>query len=183
MRRSFSIMLAAGLTAVVLAPSAAPAAPAPLPCAGRVSNSNENFLRNNNGNRMEQISLKTFHIEAKPAQKTAAIGDTVKIKANVTRPAKEDPLGQGIPMDRPYVTPAEEINVGVGLLVGDVFLPGFAVTDENGDAVIKIKIERYVKPGPVDAAFYAWDTTAESPCFTVQENGFRPYQDFFKITR
>lgn len=185
MKRSFSIALAAGLTAALLAPSAAPAASSSgMRCAGRASKINESFLRDGSrSNQMEQVSLKTFHIEAKPTAKIVPVGDTIKVKTNVTRPAQEDPLGQGIPMDRPYVTPAEGVNVGVGLLIGDVFLPGFAITDENGDAVIKIKIERYVKPGPVDAAFYAWNVVQETPCATIQENGFRPFSDFFKVTR
>ncbi|MGI8774701.1 MAG: hypothetical protein ACR2KQ_06765 [Actinomycetota bacterium] len=180
-RRSSSIILAAGLTATLLAPSVSSAAPASLPCAGRASKTNESYLRHNGS--MEQITVKTLHIVAEAPKQSVAIKKMASIKVNVTRPAEEDPLGQGIPMDRPYVMAAEEVNVGVGLLIGDVFLPGFAITDANGDATIKIKIERYVKPGPVDAAFYAWETTAETPCATVQENGFRPYQNFFRVTR
>ena len=79
--------------------------------------------------------------------------------------------------------PVEEANIGVGLLVGDVFLPGFAITDANGDAVIKVKIEKYVKPATVDAAFYSWKIAADSPCLRVEENGFRAVPAMFKITR
>jgi len=135
------------------------------------------------GSAMEQVSLRTLHVEAAVSKKTYRKGDTATFPVQVTRPGTEDPFGQGIPMDRPYVMPAEDVNIGVGLLFGDVFLPGFAVTDAEGKAKIKVKIEKYVQPGKVMASFYTWKTQAESPCLTLQENGFRTYPDMFAVTK
>ncbi|MDQ4065955.1 MAG: hypothetical protein M3161_07905, partial [Actinomycetota bacterium] len=50
---------------------------------------------------VETVTLRTFHLEV-DTPKAGKIGSVAVIKVNITRPAKEDPLGQGIPMDRPY---------------------------------------------------------------------------------
>lgn len=131
---------------------------------------------------LETVTLRTFHIEAKYS-KVVAIGDVAKIKVNVTRPAKEDPLGNGIPMERPIVEPAPDVIVGIGLHIGNVFLPGAAITNEEGDATIKITIERYAPVGVVDVSAYAWRVAATLPCATVQEDGYRTYPRAFKTTR
>lgn len=133
-----------------------------------------------NAGAMEQYALRTFNIAVK-APKNVHIGDTLVIPVVVTRPAEQDPLGQGIPTDGIEPEAAPDVNVGVGLLFGDVFLPGFAVTDSKGKAKIRVKVERYVKPGPVDASFYAWKTQADTPCARVDENGYRPMPKFFTV--
>jgi len=129
---------------------------------------------------LEQVALRTFTIEAK-APKSVPIGGTASIPVVVTRPAEQDPLGQGIPTDGVEPEAAQGVNVGVGLLVGDVFFPGFAKTNDEGKATIKIKIQSYAKPGPVDASFYAWMTQADTPCLRVDENGYRFYEKFFTV--
>ena len=121
---------------------------------------------------MEYVSLKTFHLEVKFPKKSYRIGETVNVKVNVTRPAKEDPLGNGIPMDRPYVEPASGVIVGVGLMIGRVFLPGAGITGDNGDTVVKIKLEDWAPADTwVDSSIYAWKVVQETPCLTIQEFG------------
>lgn len=137
--------------------------------------------RNRGGN--ETVSLKTFHLEVKVPKKKYRIGDTVKMPVVVTRPSDEDPLGNGIPTPRPYVMPAEDVSVGVGLIVNDVYLPGFGRTDEEGKVTISVRIERWARPGTVNASFYAWKILAEPPCFRFEEYGFRPIPGAFKVTR
>lgn len=132
---------------------------------------------------METLNVKTFKIDAKVRKPIYRIGDTAVFDAKVMRPADEDPAGMGLPTDGIDKRPAEEANIGVGLLVGDVFLPGFSVTNDQGKAVIKIRIEKYVKPGPVDAAFYAWKTQADTPCLRLEESGFFAKQNAFTIKR
>lgn len=173
--KRFTIVIAFALLASLLPGSAgASPAPSPLPCSGMALD----VLRNS----MEQIQLKTLDLEVSPTKKSYRIGEVAKFKALVTRPAKEDPLGQGIPMERPYVTPAEGINIGVGLLFnGNVFLPGFGVSDENGEVMLKVKIQNYVKPGSVQASFFAWKTVAELPCARIDETGYRPFPDVFRV--
>ena len=130
---------------------------------------------------MEYVSLKTLHLEIEFPKKAYAIGETVSVKVNVTRPAKEDPLGNGIPMDRPYVEPASGVIVGVGLMIGRVFLPGAGITDDNGDTVVKIKLEDWAPAGKwVDASIYAWKIVQQTPCLTVQEFGYATMPRAFK---
>jgi hypothetical protein len=131
----------------------------------------------------ETVSLRTLHIEAKVPKKTYKIGDIIKIPVEVTRPAEEDPFGQGIPMNRPMVFPAEGVNLGVGLVIGDVFLPGFGVTDDDGKVTVQIRVERWVKPATANASFYAWNPQVETVCARVEEFGYRPYPSFLKVGR
>ena len=132
---------------------------------------------------LETITLRTFHLEV-DAPKSGKIGTTAVIKVNITRPAKEDPLGQGIPMeDRPYVEPAEGVIVGVGLHIGNVFLPGAALTDAEGNAVIKIKLERYAPRNTwVNMSVYAWKIVQQTQCATVQEDGYKTEARVFKTS-
>ena len=175
--KRITVIAAFALLASLL-PGSAGASPAasPLPCSGRALD----VMRYG----MEQVQLKTLDLEATAAKKSYRIGEVAKFKALVTRPAKEDPLGQGVPMDRPYVTPAEDISVGVGLLFnGNVFLPGFGVTDEEGQVTLKVKIQNYVKPGTVHASFFAWKTVADLPCARIDETGHKPIPDIFRVVK
>jgi hypothetical protein len=169
--------VAAGLLAAVLPAGVAAGAAAPVSCAGRATK----IMRSG---AMETVALGTLHVEAATAKKAYRIGETARFPVTITRPAKEDPLGQGIPIeDRPMTMAADGVNIGVGLLFNDVFLPGFAVTDDEGQTTIKVKIERYVKPGPAQASFYTWKNQADSPCLRVEESGFRAYADFFTVKK
>lgn len=177
LRKIAAASIVAAVLAVVL-PTGVSAAPAPVPCSGGV----EKMARSQGA--METLALRTLHIEAETAKKSYRIGEVASFPVVVTRPAKEDPLGQGIPMeDRPMTMGAEDVNIGVGLLFNDVFLPGFATTDEEGNTTIKVMIEKYVKPGPAQASFYTWNTQADTPCLRVEENGFRAYADFFTVKK
>ena len=130
---------------------------------------------------METIGLRTLHLEYEANKKTYKIGEIAEIKVKVTRPAEEDPLGQGIPMDRPHVEPAAEVSIGVGLAIGRVFLPGAGLTDENGEATVKIKIENYAPAGQwADASAYAWKVVQNTPCATIQEDGYRIQPRMFR---
>jgi hypothetical protein len=130
---------------------------------------------------METVTLRTFHLDVK-LPKTVAIGEVAKIKVNVTRPADEDPIGLGVPTPRPTTQPAEDAIVGVGLMIGNVFLPGAALTDAKGDAVVKIKIEPWAPAAPVNVSIYAWRVAYNNACLTVQEDGYEAMPRAFKTT-
>jgi hypothetical protein len=177
-RRGLIALVAAGMFAAAAPASAKPlGSAAPIPCKRQA-------LKVLGGQRsMETISLRDFYIEPSVKKKTVRIGETAVFPVHVSRPAEEDPLDLGLEMEPGSIGPVEDANIGVGLLVGDVFLPGFAVTDANGDAVIKVKIENYVKPATVDAAFYSWKVVQDTPCLRIEENGFKAVPALFKITR
>ncbi|MEA2453736.1 MAG: hypothetical protein QOG04_2446 [Actinomycetota bacterium] len=130
---------------------------------------------------METISLLTLNLEASKVKPVYRIGDTVSFDVAVTRPAKEDPLGNHVPMDRPYVQPAPGVIVGVGFHIGRVFLPGAAITGDDGIAHIKIKIESYAPKGTwSDTSMYAWKVVQETTCATIQEYGYTTAPHQFK---
>lgn len=177
MKRAASIVLSLGLLGGMLAGSADAA---PIPCAGAATKTMKDGLTKGG---METATLRTLEIDAEVKAPTYRVGDIAKFPVHVTRPAKEDPLRQGLPWERPYVEDAAGVNIGVGLLIGDVFLPGFATTNDEGKAVIQVKIASYVRPATADAAFYSWNVVAEVPCFRVEENGFKVFQGMFTVKK
>lgn len=175
--RRVSLLIATAVAAGTIVVGAAGSAGA---CGARVSRASV-FKQMRSGG-LEVISLRTLNLDVE-TPKVAAIGTTATIKVTVTRPAKEDPLHQGIPMERPYVEPAPGVVVGVGLFIGDVFLPGAAISDENGIAKVKIFLERYA-PGDtwVDVSVYGWKIVHDSPCARVQEDGYTPLGKAFRTS-
>lgn len=133
---------------------------------------------------METVSLLTFNLEVGKTKPIYRIGETVAIDVTVTRPAKEDPLGNGIPMERPYFQPVAEVIVGVGLHIGRVFLPGAAITDDKGVAHVRIKIESYAPANQwADTSIYAWKIVQSTTCATVQEYGYQSMPHMLKTVR
>lgn len=132
---------------------------------------------------METVALRTFHLEVEPTKKRFKVGEVAKIKVTVTRPAHEDPLGLGVEQEPPHSEPAEDVNVGMGLRIGDVFLFGHAITNEDGLATVKIKIKSYTPAGKANADAYAWKTVADTTCLKVEENGYRQLPNIFTIFR
>ena len=135
------------------------------------------------GSALEVVSLRTYHLVVEADKPSYKVGDTAVINVTVTRPAHEDPLGQGIPIDPPESFPAEEVNVGIGLRIGDVFLFGHALTDAEGLAKVKIDIKSYTPAGKASADAYAWKTVQETPCAKVEENGYTSKPDLFRVFR
>ena len=132
---------------------------------------------------LETVGLRTYKVEVKPAKKSYKVGDVAQVHVAVTRPAEEDPLGQGIPVESPESFPAEGVNVGIGLRVGDIFLFGHNVTDAEGRTTVKVKIARYAPAGKASADAYAWKTQVDSPCARVEENGYTQVQNIFTVLR
>jgi hypothetical protein len=132
---------------------------------------------------METVALKTFYLEVKAAKKVYKVGQTAVINVNVTRPSDQDPVGMGVPMERPVTEPASDVNVGIGLRVGDVFLFGYGLTNGKGDTAVKVKIESWTPPGTGIADIFAWQIQLDTPCLRVEENGYRQTPGIFKVKR
>ena len=93
-------------------------------------------------------AIHNFKVEAEWQKPSAKIGSVAKMDILVTTTADNDPAtGMPWPNGRPTEDPVEGASVGVGLLINDVFLAAGGVTDAEGKLTIKMKIERYVKPG------------------------------------
>lgn len=104
------------------------------------------------------VPLRNFKVEAKWAKSTVRIGQTATLKVLVTRTAEEDPVtqeGHPYPTGRPMDEPAEDVALGLSMLIGDTFLNSGGVTNANGKADVKIKIKSYAKPGVGNSRIYA----------------------------
>ena len=175
LRRIGAVLVAASIsTTIVSAPTASSASS--IPCRGFVQ-------RHLAAQNFDIVQVGTFWVTVKPLAKSYKIGDVAKVKATVTRPAHEDPAGQGIPIDPPVTEPAAGVNVGVGVRVGAVFLPGYGVTDDKGEVVVPIKIMPYAPTGVADLEAFAWKNDVEQPCLTLQEDGYTQLPHAFKVTK
>jgi hypothetical protein len=166
MRRLSGIVATLGLLAGMLA--MAPAAEAKVACAST---------------NLEFVYLKTFKIEVKVPNGTYHPGDKVPFPTTVTRPAEEDPLGQGIPMPRPYVEPAADVPVVIVAFADDVLLIDYKLTDANGKVNLALKLPKYMPEGPVSARIYAQKLLADSNCVTVYEVGEMTIGHAFHVDR
>jgi hypothetical protein len=135
------------------------------------------------------IRARAFFIEDKWSAKSYRIGDTIKVNILITRTSDKDPVtdeGQELPGDRPVREPAEGVNLGVGVFVGDVYLDGGGLTDANGKATVKILVQDYVKPGVADTRIYAYKRYLDdipARCVILEEWGMKEQPGTFKITR
>ena len=137
------------------------------------------------GNKMmEYITPVTFHVDIKPfPKKTYKVGDVVKVKVEVTRPAEEDPVGLGVAFERPMVQPAEGVNVGVGISIGRTFLPGYGLTKADGKTTVMIKFEKYVPAATAHVRAFAYKEIVYTTCLIVEEQGYRDFPNAFKVTK
>jgi hypothetical protein len=132
-------------------------------------------------NSLETITLRTFKVTVKSDRKAYKIGQVARLTATVTRPAEEDPLGQGIGFESPTSFPAEDVVVGLGLSVGDVYLYGHGTTNAQGKAVIKVKITSYTPPGPATADVFARKTQVRTICASLEEVGYKRVPKLFNV--
>lgn len=132
-------------------------------------------------NVMESYYPVTLHVQIGKFNKTYRVGETVKVNILVTRPSDQDPAGAGIYYPRPASVPAEEVNLGVGISVGRDFLPGYGFTNAKGRTTVRIKIERYIKPGAAHVQAYATKRRVDTTCLTVDEAGYRAVNNAFRV--
>ena len=105
-----------------------------------------------------RVPLRMFKVEAKWKDASVRVGDVAELDVTVTRTAEEDPVsddGIPYPTGRPMNEPAEGVELGVRLLVGDYFLSTSGLTDADGKATAKVKILSYVEPGSGRPGVYA----------------------------
>jgi hypothetical protein len=131
---------------------------------------------------MEYVTLNTLHVNVAPLKRAYHIGEVVPIKVHVSRPSENDPVGLGVAAERPTSQAAEDVNVGVGLSVGRVFLPGYNVTNAKGDTVVKIRLTNYTPKGKMaQVQAFAYMERANTPCLVVEEQGYRALPNAFKV--
>ena len=128
------------------------------------------------------VNLHTLHIEAEPRKEVYGRGETIVIDVTVTRPAEEDPAGEGNPMPRPVTEPAADVEVGGALWVGNTYRWDFGMTDEEGHAVLRVKMPRNSGTGWARAEFAAEKMHySNNGCPDVREVGYRSYDRFVRV--
>ncbi|MFN2587500.1 MAG: hypothetical protein ABR613_05200 [Actinomycetota bacterium] len=155
MRRLTSLIATLGLVTGLLA--AAPAAGARAACSS--------------ASNLEFVYLTTFKLDVELPHGPFKPGQTVHFPTTVTRPADEDPAGQGIPMPRPYVEPAPEVPVVIVAFAKDVLMIDFKITDEKGKVDLALKLPKYTPAGPVSARIYAQKLLQDTNCVVIYEIG------------
>jgi hypothetical protein len=184
-RKRVGLLVATALLAGALSLSPISAGAAPGPCSGPSRTSTRAMTRavgsQEGRNSLETVTLRSLHVVLKADRKAYRIGQTAKLTATVTRPAHEDPFGQGVEFTPPASFPAEDIVVGVGLSVGNVYLYGHGKTNARGKALVKVKITPYTPPGPADADAFARKTQVRTICASLEEVGYTHKPKLFNV--
>src|SRR5687768_9566687 len=168
--RSAIAGLLAGLVLALAAPGMGAAAPAVAdPVAGACAAA-------------KLVNLYTFHIEATPSKKVYRRGETIVIDVYVTRPAEEDPAGNGQPTPRPTTQPAADVETGAAIWVGNTYRWDFGTTEADEHGPLRATIPNNSETGSARAAF-----STEKMHYSnngrpdVREIGYREYTDFVRI--
>ena len=162
--RSTSLLLCVAVAASVLSSQAAAAGP-----------------EFGTGRCSSVITLRTLHIEAVPSKKTVRPGESFKVDVTVTRPAHEDPLGQGIEFEPPVSVPAEGVTVWIAVWVGEyTYFWDVGVTDENGKDTLTLDVPADSEHGWALAAAVARYWVNQS-CPDILEEGDTYYPKFVKV--
>ena len=131
---------------------------------------------------------RTIQVEVKLLDKAVKRGKVVRIEARTYRPAQKDFLGSGaeLPPGTP-MDPVGPVRLTVGVLSGNgyVYQGLFAMTNDKGYALVKVKLKPYHEPGKADVRVRAFiDHFSEQPantCVELQECGITEVFDAFTI--
>ena len=113
----------------------------------------------------------TFSVEMTPVAKTVERGKAAQIRATVYRS-----------VDGRELAPAEGARVVVSLRAGDFVRAGGALTDDNGRATIRIRLDKRFPTGWADAGAFATREPADLPCHPYRETGGVTVERFVRIS-
>jgi hypothetical protein len=127
------------------------------------------------------LVLRTLHIEAVPSKTKVHPGEKFPVEVTVTRPAHEDPVGQGIEFEPPASVPAADVTVGLSVYVGErTYFWQVGKTDEEGKATLMLTVPQNSEFGWALAMASAryW---VKSDCPDILEDGYTTYPEFVKV--
>ena len=129
------------------------------------------------------LVLRTLHVEAVPSKKVVKPGDKFTVDVTVTRPAHEDPVGQGIEFDPPASLPAENVTVGLSVWVGErTYFWQVGLTDAEGKDTLTLKVPANAETGEA-LAMVSGRYWIKSDCPDILEDGYATYAPFVTIKR
>ena len=127
------------------------------------------------------LVLRSLHVVATPSKTKVKPGDKFTVNVKVTRPAHEDPVGQGLEFEPPASLPAADVTVGLSVWVGErTYFWQVGMTDANGEDTLKLKVPASAESGKALASASArhW---VKSDCPDILEDGYTNYLDFVTI--
>ena len=113
-----------------------------------------------------------FTVEASWQKRVFTNDETAAITLTVTRPAPEDPLGLGLPIDSPISIPVEGATAWTTVLTRYPYPYGYGETNADGKAKIRVPLELLKKPGPYDVTHNAEIWTNKDGCPDIHQWGF-----------
>lgn len=122
----------------------------------------------------DSATTQTFRVKVSVAERLYQLGDKARFFVRVNRVVEGLDLGP--------VTGAE---VGVAVSLSDVHLLGGGITDNDGRAVVEVKLRRYAPAGLADVQGYATKLVAQLPCHIAYEyeHGSVKKPDLFRVAR
>ena len=124
-------------------------------------------------------AVRTFKVEGHALKDHYRVGETVKVAVTVVRSA-EPTVPETSGAGEHYHRSVEGARVGVMLNINGVVFAGGSVTDEDGSAIVEIKIDRPVRTGWAVAGGGAWKDVVSSPC-PVTEEGILWARKLFRV--
>jgi len=127
------------------------------------------------------LVLRTLHVEAHPSKKVVRRGEKFKVHVKVTRPAHEDPAGEGMEVSPPTSAAAEGVTIGLSIWVGDrTYFWQVGMSDQNGEDVLTLKVPKNAELGPAlaSASGRHW---IKNDCPDILEDGYTNYMNFVKV--
>jgi hypothetical protein len=129
------------------------------------------------------LVLRSLHVVAEPSKKFVKPGDKFTVDVTVTRPAHEDPVGEGIEFEPPASVPAEDVTVGLSVWVGErTYFWQVGLTDAEGKDTLSLKVPKNAEAGEAlaSASGRHW---IKSDCPDILEDGYTNYLNFVTVTR
>ena len=127
-------------------------------------------------------SIHAFTVKAEWNKKVYSTSEKARVTVTVTRPAPEDPLGLGQPIDPPLSVPVEGAEVWSTVDTGVYPYPAdYGETDANGEVDLKIPLHLIDEPGPYDVGHLAEVWTNEGGCPDIQEYGYLKEEPGFTV--
>ena len=127
------------------------------------------------------LVLRSLHVEAKPSKKVVKPGDKFSVEVSVTRPAHEDPAGEGIEFTPPASVPAEDVTIGISIWVGErTYFWQVGVSDANGEETLQLKVPGNAETGEALASVSGrrW---IKNDCPDILEDGYTNYAPFVTV--
>lgn len=130
--------------------------------------------------------LQTFTVRTEWSKNSYRVGEKAKVDVLVTRPGKDDPSGNGIPMPGEVPPqPVEGARITSFLSATVPLVGGIAESDGNGEATIRFEIEDHLK-GPQTVftrASIMRKSGLPNDCTDVVEEGEKNDDPAFKAKR